>query len=213
VLRREVVAWERRLAPLAESVDEVAPPPDLWPKIERSLRDALRPAWGSAEWRRGEGGRRRGQGGAASVLWRAWALGATAAAAALAGLLVLRPAPPPAAPRLVAVLSDAQARPAFLVSTAPGERRVAAESVTGLQPAGGDRVHELWVLPGGTGSPISLGVLDAAGRTARPLPDRVLGLLTTGRGVAVSLEPTGGSPTGAPTGPVVYTGVLLRDPL
>ncbi|HEX8375794.1 MAG TPA: anti-sigma factor, partial [Geminicoccaceae bacterium] len=159
-LRREVIGWERRLAPLAESVDEVAPPPDVWPRIERSLRDALRPAWGSVEWRRGErngrGAAGRRGGGAATVvpvLWRVWAVGATAAAAALAGLLVVRPEPA-AAPRLIAVLSDAQARPAFLVSTAPSERRVAAESVANLQP--GDRAHELWVLPGGTGAPVSL---------------------------------------------------------
>jgi anti-sigma-K factor RskA len=29
--------------------------------------------------------------------------------------------------------------------------------------------------------------------------------------LAVSVEPPGGSPTGQPTGPVVYTGKLLAD--
>jgi anti-sigma-K factor RskA len=28
---------------------------------------------------------------------------------------------------------------------------------------------------------------------------------------AVTVEPAGGSPTGGPTGPVVYTGELIRD--
>ena len=29
--------------------------------------------------------------------------------------------------------------------------------------------------------------------------------------LAVSLEPTGGSPTGSPTGPILYHGVVLTD--
>lgn len=217
-LRREVVEWERRLAPIAESIDEVAPPPDVWPRIERSLRDALRPAWGSVDGRRGDrrrGGGRRAAGGASVALWRAWALGATAAAAALAGLLVLRPEPP-AAPRLVAVLSDAQARPAYVVTTTPGAERLSARPVTQLQPGG--RVYELWLLPGADAGqagvpagPVSLGLLDPSVGAGRGLPPAATRLLTAGRGIAVSLEPPGGSPTGAPTGPVVYTGVLLPD--
>jgi anti-sigma-K factor RskA len=38
------------------------------------------------------------------------------------------------------------------------------------------------------------------------LPASVLGPGTAG--LAVSLEPAGGSPTGAPTGPVLYSGRL-----
>jgi anti-sigma-K factor RskA len=123
--------------------------------------------------------------------------------------------PDSAASRLVAVLSDAQARPAYLLSATPGTERLNARPVTQLQPGG--RVYQLWLLPGedagqGPGAgPVSLGLLDPSAGAGRALPEGVARQLTPGRGVAVSLEPPGGSPTGAPTGPVVYTGVLLRD--
>ncbi len=32
-----------------------------------------------------------------------------------------------------------------------------------------------------------------------------------GGSLAVSVEPKGGSPTGSPTGPVIYSGKLVRD--
>jgi anti-sigma-K factor RskA len=65
---------------------------------------------------------------------------------------------------------------------------------------------ELWALSKGATVPVSLGVLPADGRRigarAQGRPDTQL---------LISLEPKGGSPTGLPTGPVVYGGKL--DPL
>jgi len=60
---------------------------------------------------------------------------------------------------------------------------------------------ELWALPKGATVPVSLGVLPDRGAViqARAQPDTQL---------LVSLEPKGGSPSGAPTGPVVYGGRL-----
>ena len=220
-LRAEVAAWERRLAPLALASEPVEPPPTLWPRIEQSLRTAPqpgRPVVGERQQGRGRGRTARGDAGV--TFWRWWAVGSTALAAALGGLLLLRPpagAPgPAAAPRLVAVLNDAQARPAYLVSTTPGAERLNARPVTQLQPGG--RVYELWLLPGedagqggGPAAPVSLGLLDPSAGAGRALPEGAARLLTPGRGIAVSLEPPGGSPTGAPTGPIAYTGVLLPD--
>ncbi len=65
------------------------------------------------------------------------------------------------------------------------------------------RVFELWVIPDG-GAPQSLGVFGTENR----LPLAAGHGLTAGSVIAVSLEPTGGSPTGAPTGPVLAVGVL-----
>jgi len=39
----------------------------------------------------------------------------------------------------------------------------------------------------------------------RSLPAGLRALLRQSKGIAVSIEPAGGSPTGAPTGPVVHT--------
>jgi anti-sigma-K factor RskA len=201
-LRAEVAGWERRLSPLALSAEPVEAPPQVWERIEESLRAAPPRAW-VPPVRAGRARRRLG-------LWRAWALAATAVAAVLAGLLFLRPAV--LAPvQLVAVLDDAQPRPGFLVKAVPGRREISAVPVGPLDAAG--RVPELWVLPGADRPPVSLGLLDGTGRSDRPLPDDTSTLLTSGRAVAVSLEPPGGSPTGRPTGTVAYKGVLLRDPL
>ena len=202
-LRAEVTGWERRLAPLALSADPVEPPPHLWGRIEESLRAAPPRAWVPPV--RASRAPQRGL-----ALWRAWALGATAVAAVLAGLLIMRPAVLTPV-RLIAVLDDAQSRPAFLIKASPGGDEVSAVSVG--SPDAGGRVPELWLLPGADRPPVSLGLLDAAGRIDRPVPSGAGGLLTSGRAVAISLEPPGGSPTGQPTGPVAYTGVLLRDPL
>jgi anti-sigma-K factor RskA len=73
-----------------------------------------------------------------------------------------------------------------------------------VQVAAG-RDLELWALPEGAKAPVSLGVLPAIGRR---LPPR-----QAFRGpvqLLVSLEPTGGSPSGQPTGPLLYGGALKR---
>ena len=132
-------------------------------------------------------------------------------AAVLAGLLIMRPAVLTPV-RLIAVLDDAQSRPAFLIKATPGGGEVSAVwRSAGPTPRAG--CPSSGCLPGADRPPVSLGVLDAAGRIDRPVPSGAGDLLTSGRAVAISLEPPGGSPTGQPTGPVAYTGVLLRDPL
>jgi anti-sigma-K factor RskA len=51
----------------------------------------------------------------------------------------------------------------------------------------------------------------ARGGVARvPLPEPSGRLLANVPALAVSVEPPGGSPTGQPTGPVVYTGAVER---
>ena len=66
-------------------------------------------------------------------------------------------------------------------------------------PAG--QVQELWIIAPDA-APVSLGLLQEAS-LAVPYPT-----LPQGWTLAVSLEPAGGSPTGAPTGPVLAAGVV-----
>jgi anti-sigma-K factor RskA len=53
-----------------------------------------------------------------------------------------------------------------------------------------------------------MGVLPAHVFTSTSLPS---GGVSEGAVLAVSLEPHGGSPTGQPTGPVVYSGKLILE--
>jgi len=75
-------------------------------------------------------------------------------------------------------------------------------------PAG--KSHELWVLPAKGGAPVSLGLLPHTGDHHRVLTASQRAALAGAKTIAVSLEPEGGSPSGAPTGPVVYTGKLIE---
>ena len=68
---------------------------------------------------------------------------------------------------------------------------------------------ELWMLPDGQ-PPRSLGVLPAGGIARVPLVGPSDAALADIPALAVSLEPAGGSPTGLPTGPVLYSGRIER---
>ena len=72
------------------------------------------------------------------------------------------------------------------------------------------QAFELWLLPSGEGVPESLGLLPATDAGTLRVPGNLLPKIDIGRGLAVSLEPPGGSPTGLPTGPVVYSGALVE---
>ena len=70
------------------------------------------------------------------------------------------------------------------------------------RPSGHD--YELWALPK-AGSPVSLGVLPYQELTMRlELTAAQRQALANSTQLAVSIEPAGGSPTGQPTGAVVY---------
>jgi anti-sigma-K factor RskA len=134
--------------------------------------------------------------------WRWFALGSGAIAAGLAALLLVRPAEEP--PPLMTVLLSSRDQPAWLVEAErSGELRLAAVN---RQPVPEDRVMQLWALPRGATAPTSLGLIPSgagehrASTTAiRPSP----GML-----IEITLEPPGGSPTGRPTGPILFIGRL-----
>jgi anti-sigma-K factor RskA len=58
---------------------------------------------------------------------------------------------------------------------------------------------------------VSLGLLPDAGQLERTLSDTQRSALASAAQVAVSLEPPGGSPTGAPTGPVLFVAALKKS--
>jgi anti-sigma-K factor RskA len=82
-------------------------------------------------------------------------------------------------------------------------------AVAGDMPADPSHSHELWVIPA-DGKPRSLGTMAGARQSHKQLADALADLLTQGATIAISVEPPGGSRTGAPTGPVVAAGALSR---
>jgi anti-sigma-K factor RskA len=185
-----LAAWEVRLGHLATLVPPVAPPSELWRRL------ALATGIEGAQIRV-RGNRSAGRLQASLRLWRSLAVAAALAAVVFAALL-LRP-PPSAAPDLLAALSPTGTPgAAFLVRIdADGNAVIVAPA-----PAAAGRVLELWALAPGAGAPVSLGVLPGAG------PARLRAAVRPGTQLLLSQEPAGGSPTGQPTGPVVYSGIV-----
>jgi anti-sigma-K factor RskA len=121
--------------------------------------------------------------------------------------LIARTMPPPErgpTDRLVAVLQQQPIAPAFLLTVDTQQRNVIVRRVSAGQENG--RSYELWLITGRSTPPKSLGVVGTDEFSERPLPANVDVDTLRSATFAVSLEPAGGSPTGAPTGPVLFTG-------
>jgi anti-sigma-K factor RskA len=214
-LRDLVRQWEARLNPLAERAPAVAPPPQLWARIEARLGAPA--SRGSAAARRSWIERLFGKPltpvpslATAGLwycvgFWRALGIGGATVAAALALYLTVGQAPAPFLPSHVAVLAG-EAGPTLVARLDAASGHLALTPVA-LPPAASDTSLELWILPPGGAAPRSLGLLTSAGFEA-DLPPADIASLAAG-GLAVSLEPAGGSPTGQPTGPVLYHGPIL----
>lgn len=185
--------WEGALAPRSSAAIAVTPSPRVWTRLAREIGlSRYQPPWH----------RRAG-------FWRGWALAATFAFAAAVGLQMLAPVPGPApgaqAIARLAAAGDAPAVGAWLSADGRALELRAARPVI----AGPAQSYELWLLPAEGGAPLSLAVLGALdARIALP-PER-RARLRAGAKLAVSVEPAGGSPSGAPTGPVILVGEV-RD--
>ena len=185
-LQRAVAAWEARLLPMALKAEPVVPGARTWNGLEQRLGWAAPAASVAAP---------------ASGKLRFWRLAsAFASLVALALGLTLRLAPSQAP--MIVVLHATQGTQTIVAGLSPDRERL---SIQPIQPVAltAQQSLELWALPR-TGAPASLGVISSDKLTA--LSRRTLPADT--KGLAVSLEPLGGSPTGAPTGPILFVGDL-----
>jgi anti-sigma-K factor RskA len=227
---RLVRRWERRLGELHAMMHSVEPPPDTWARIQARIGAepgaALPPPPDQAahaqpesnvvalaarlhRWRQAAAG----LGALAAVLVAVVAIQALNPAA-LPGLL--RPKPieivktetPVNAGRFVAVLQQNAAAPAFILTVDVATRTASVRRVSAEQPAG--KSYELWLVSDRFPAPRSLGLVGAS-EFARPALASYDPATVSGATYAVSLEPEGGSPTGAPTGPILFTGKLVES--
>jgi anti-sigma-K factor RskA len=192
-LRSEVEFWEQRLGALASEVRAVAPPPQVWSRIEAALAQA--------------GAARRAGLWESLAFWRFAAIGASAlAAASLAALVYIGRAPQPAGP-LIAKLDVGGSQASFVAAVDParGALTIVPASVSAVQ----QRVLELWLIAPGD-RPRSLGLIEPGRPVQINVPADLLQRISAEATLAVSLEPPGGSPTGLPTGPVIANGRLTN---
>ena len=109
---------------------------------------------------------------------------------------------------VVVVLAGPDGKPALIATAERGSRYLTVKAVTDIAVAR-DRSLELWLLPDDK-PPLSLGLVPASGIDRLAVRAPVGIALQNIPGLAVSLEPAGGSTTGAPAGPMVYTGRVER---
>ena len=183
--------WELRLASMSGAVPPVTPSPRVWSRIAERLGLVADPDRDAPWW-------------SMLRLWRGLALASTAAAVVLGVALVNARLEPPA-PSIVVVLAGPDARPALIATSTANAQTLTFKAVGPVQvPA--DRSLELWALPTGA-APRSLGLIPPSGSGRVEVPAAAL---ETVPAIAISLEPLGGSRTGAPTGPVLWSGKIER---
>jgi anti-sigma-K factor RskA len=116
------------------------------------------------------------------------------------------PSPRPA--EFVAIFQKDDASPAFLL-TFDLDKRMLTVSRVGAEPLAG-KSYELWLVSDKYPAPRSLGLVGDGTYTVKQPAAEYDPVVINRATYAISLEPEGGSPTGAPTGPVLYHGRLLR---
>jgi anti-sigma-K factor RskA len=197
-LRVLVDEWQQSLDPLSAGLAERQPPARVWTSIaariraERS-RTGSNPSFGLRFWR-----------SLALALTVVLAVGLVYLGSELRG---------ERRPDMMAVLNDAKSEAALLVSwpIAQGEQKFVKVRIVAPRFDPPEGSWELWLIPSDRmDRPISAGVIAMT-------PDQTLEVsapageaLAKAWGFAVSVEPKGGSPTGAPTGPVIFRGPCIR---
>jgi len=187
-----VQRWENWLLPLALAVAPIEPPREVWIGIRRRCkfpesRSATKGHAHSRPWSR------------------------AAAAIALLGLIIAlwlgptRELPPHEVADVTA--GNGQLLWHIAVNAKQDTLRIRAIAPEQHSPR---EDFELWALPAKGGSPVSLGLMPAQGEVRHRLNFSQRDALRTAAKIAVSLEPSGGSPAGAPTGPVVHVADLQR---
>ena len=203
-LAKAVLEWQEKLAPLDEKIAPIEPPNEQLDRVFARIDSQI-----------GEP-----QNGAKIIAlrnqvsrWRFASIASGAIAAALALFMVfgiIPSTPGPGGPQMVALLESKDSTLAYVASIDMRSGKISLKRLGA--GAGPKKSHELWAIGGGRTKPQSLGVINASAE----IPISQIGPATPeyikNITLAVSLEPEGGSPTGQPTGPVLFTGKCVELP-
>lgn len=193
-----VQRWGQVLHPMGSMVKEVKPPKRVWKSIEQRLHlnKGKTGFWYNL------------------LFWRSLSL-LSATAAIIIGLYL---GPFTLLPKddltsnYLALIENSHSQGTWLVSTDISKKSLKVRNLK-VQQLADNKDFELWLLPASDGrnsfkAPISVGLISANKQSDIKLSEKLVMALKQAGGVAVSLEPKGGSTTGLPTGPVLYQGKL-----
>jgi anti-sigma-K factor RskA len=203
-----IQAWEKRLSPLGDDAWPVAPPSDLLRRIEHAIAQS-------------EGAATQAVTPSADIIalrtrvkrWQAATVGATALAAAFAGVAIFRDMLLPPKPQsFVAAFVAGDELPRFMLTVDLANRELT------LRPIGAERLqgktYQLWIASDQLGpAPRSLGVLDDGSSEVqrKVLRDYDPALLRTAT-FGVSIEDAGGSRTGRPAAGALHAKLVPAKP-
>jgi anti-sigma-K factor RskA len=190
--------WEARFAGLTSALKPVEPSTGVWAMIERQTGGAPMADSDSPGFFERAG------------FWQLLAAAASVAAISLGIALRLGPAPAMPENAYVAVVADAKQKPMWIV-TADAKKGMLTLKAIGSHQYPAEQDAELWLVMKDDPRPVSLGMLPRDGKMEMKLKSKMMPMIEHGIMVAVSMEPAGGSPTGQPTGPVVYQAAFVRS--
>ena len=223
--QKDVAFWERSFGALNASVSPETPPKNMWSRIEKSLFDEhsttgdasaaatavsmAKPSSVANDNSSDALRRSRGR-------WRLSAIAATLAAIGLGAYVYTQQLVPglgqngtigpiagsETAKEYIAVVNANGDQPSLVVSVNAETGQVTVRSIGVQRPDG--KSLELWYVPEGQKA-VSVGLVGEGGIDLKDIKAKDGDLL------AISLEPSGGSPTGTATGPVIYTGKLIEN--
>jgi len=191
-----VARWREQLSGLNARVAPVEPSVSLWARIESALpaQPALRQ---NLQTRTSQP---RQSFWNSLALWRT--ISAVAVAASIA-MFALVTRPQPEVRVYVAVLKSPEQSTGWLVQ-AREQGTVRLVPLNPQKQVPDDKTLQLWTQPAGAEAPIPIALIKA-GASIELSVDQLPGL-GAAQLFAISLEPAGGSPTGLPTGPILFAG-------
>jgi anti-sigma-K factor RskA len=199
-LDEAITAWERRLGPLGDVVAPVHPPANLYNKIRAQIGLSANvvslKARETALMRRGN-------------RWRGATLGMSAIAASLAAIVGWQGYQhQQMQTQYVAVLQASAEKPGFVLTVDTKTKMFVISAISA--PKQPKKTYEVWLVNDKMPKPKSLGVFSEGDMEVMPVSKTADHDIMMDATYAVSLEPEGGSPTGTPTGPVLFSGKLFK---
>lgn len=218
VVRRAIAEWEARLVPMAGALPEVPPPRRVWEAVrERVFATPYATQAAATSPARAKSGLWD-----SLAFWRNLGLVTSGCAAALVAAMALQKPQVVEIERTVEVPSR-QMQQSYVATLADKGGNVVLLAYAsrnsnelwikhaGTQQITTQQAFELWGLPKDAGGkPVSLGLVPLTEKGTIKLAAAAEQTLKDFPALAISLEPAGGSTTGAPTGPVLYSGPCFK---